>query len=45
MRGEIEDQTKTQDYVSRFEPLLDIPAFTQKDFNYPVYDLLHRDLH
>ena len=27
-------QTQTQGYVSRFEPLLNIPAFTQKDFPY-----------
>ena len=28
------DQTQTQRYVSRFEPLLYVPAFTQKDFHY-----------
>ena len=28
------DQTQTIRYVSRFEPLLYIPAFTQKDFHY-----------
>ena len=28
------DQTKTPRYVSRFEPLLYVPAFTQKDFHY-----------
>ena len=28
------DQTQTPTYVSRFEPLLYVPAFTQKDFHY-----------
>ena len=28
------DQTQTPRYVSRFEPLLYVPAFTQKDFHY-----------
>ena len=28
------DQTQTLRYVSRFEPLLYVPAFTQKDFHY-----------
>ena len=28
------DQTQTTRYVSRFEPLLYVPAFTRKDFNY-----------
>ena len=28
------DQTQTPKYVSRFEPLLYVPAFTQKDFHY-----------
>ena len=28
------DQTQTTRYVSRFEPLLYVPAFTQKDFHY-----------
>ena len=28
------DQTQTTRYVSRFEPLLYVPAFTQKDFYY-----------
>ena len=27
-------QTQTQRYVSRFEALLYVPAFTQKDFSY-----------
>ena len=31
---EIVDQTQTTRYVSRFEPLLYVPAFTQKDFHY-----------
>ena len=31
---EIVDQMQTPRYVSRFEPLLYIPAFTQKDFHY-----------
>ena len=31
---EIVNQTKTLRYVSRFEPLLYVPAFTQKDFHY-----------
>ena len=28
------NQTQTIRYVSRFEPLLYVPAFTQKDFHY-----------
>ena len=28
------DQTQTIRYVSRFEPLLYVPSFTQKDFYY-----------
>ena len=28
------DQTQTTRYISRFEPLLYVPAFTQKDFYY-----------
>ena len=28
------DQTQTPRYISRFEPLLYVPAFTQKDFHY-----------
>jgi len=28
------DQTQTPRYVSRFEPLLYVPAFTQKNFHY-----------
>jgi len=28
------DQTQTTRYVSRFEPLLYVSAFTQKDFHY-----------
>ena len=31
---ELEDQTQTPGYVSRFEPLLYVQAFTQKDFLY-----------
>ena len=31
------DQTQTLRYVSRFEPLLYVPAFTQKDFYYIVH--------
>ena len=31
---ERESQTQTQEYVSIFEPLLYVPAFTQKDFHY-----------
>ena len=31
------DQTQTPRYVSRFEPLLYFPAFTQKDFHYIVH--------
>jgi len=27
-------QTKTTRYISRFEPLLYVPAFTKKDFHY-----------
>ena len=35
---EIVDQTQTTRYVSRFEPLLYVPAFTQKDFHFgPVW--------
>ena len=30
---EIVDQTQTTRYVSRFESLLYVPAFTQKDFH------------
>ena len=41
----IEDQTQTQGYVSRFEPSLNVPAFTQKDFHYSLLDLPQRDLH
>jgi len=36
---------QTQGYVSWFKPLLYVPAFSQKDFNYPLYDLPHRDLY
>jgi len=28
------DQTQTTRYISRFEPLLYVPSFTQKDFHY-----------
>ena len=31
---EIVDQSQIPRYVSRFEPLLYVPAFTQKDFHY-----------
>ena len=31
---EIVNQTQTPRYVSRFEQLLYVPAFTQKDFHY-----------
>ena len=31
---EIVDQTQTIRYVSRFKPLLYVPAFTQKNFYY-----------
>ena len=31
---EIVDQTQTPRYISRFEPLFYVPAFTQKDFHY-----------
>ena len=31
---EIEDQMQTSEYILRFEPLLYIPVFTQKDFHY-----------
>ena len=31
---ELVDQSQTIRYVSRFEPLLYVPAFTQKDFHY-----------
>ena len=34
---EIVDQTQTPRYVSRFEPLLYVSAFTQKDFHYIVH--------
>ena len=34
---EIVDQSQTQRYVSRFEPLLYVPALTQKDFHYNVH--------
>jgi len=36
-RVEIVDQSLTTKYVSRFEPLLYVPAFTQKDFHYIVH--------
>ena len=32
LRDRISNETRR--YVSRFEPLLNIPAFTQKDFHY-----------
>ena len=31
------DQTQTTRYVSRLEPLLYVPTFTQKDFHYIVH--------
>jgi len=34
---EIVDQTQTSRYVSRFEALLYVPAFIQKDFHYIVH--------
>ena len=34
---EIVDQSQTQRYVSWLEPLLYVPAFTQKDFHYNVH--------
>ena len=29
----------------KFEPLLYVPAYTEKDLSYPLLDLLQRDLH
>ena len=29
----------------KFEALLYVPAYTEKDFSYPLLDLLQRDLH
>ena len=41
---EIVNQSQTQRYVSRFEPLLYVPAFTQKDIYYIVHTRLpHRE--
>ena len=38
------DQSQTPTYVSRFESLLYIPAFTQKDFHYTsTQDVPHRE--
>ena len=34
---EIADQSQTQRYISRFEPLLYVPAFPQKDIHYIVH--------
>ena len=34
---EIVDQSLTKRYVSRFEPLLNVPAFTQKNFYYIIH--------
>ena len=31
------NQSQTQRYVLRFEPLLYVPAFTQKDFHYCIH--------
>ena len=38
------DQSQTSRYVSRFEPLLYVPAFTQKDFHYVHTGNLHREI-
>ena len=39
-----EDQMQTQRYVLRFEPLLYVLAFTQKDFHYAsTQDFPHRE--
>ena len=35
--------TQTPRYFSRFEPLLYVPTFTQKDFHYVTQDLPHRE--
>jgi len=35
------DQTQTPRYVSTFEPLLYVPAFTQKDFRYRPHRTSH----
>ena len=40
-----ETQKQTQGYVSRFEPLLYVPAFVQKDFHYVHQGPPQRDLH
>ena len=41
---EIVDQSQTTRYVLRFELLLYVPAFTQKDFHYmSTQDLPHRE--
>ena len=41
---EIVDQSQTTRYVSRFEPPLYVPAFTQKDFHYTsTQNLPHRE--
>ena len=40
---EIVDQTQNSRYVLRFEPLLYVPAFTEKDFYYATQDLPHRE--
>ena len=41
---EIVDQSQTIRYVLRFEPLLYVPTFTQKDFHYIVHTgLPHRE--
>ena len=40
------DQAQTTRFVSRFEPLLYVSAFTQKDFHYmSTQDLTPRNLH
>ena len=41
---EIVDQSQTTRYVSRFQLLLYVPAFTQKDFHYmSTQDFPHRE--
>ena len=40
----IVDQSQITRYVSRFEPLLYVPAFTQKDFYFLLYHP-HRTSH
>ena len=41
---EVVDQSQTPRHVSRFEPLLYVPAFTQKDFYYmSTQNLPHKE--